>query len=139
MLPLVPYAMLFGALAMAAGLIWLPLGQLVALLAWPFLHWLIVVSSVLAQVPGAYATLPPFSVWWVWGWYLLITLWYLRSVPATSSPMTDPRGWRCIGDRIVINKFHNARDDTAFENCAAQQQWPLPCPGRCLASSAVCP
>ncbi len=92
MLPLVPYAMLFGALAMVAGLLWLPLGQLVALLAWPFLHWLIVVSRVLAHVPGAYTTLPPFSVWWVWGWYLLITLWYLHSVPATSSPMTDPRG-----------------------------------------------
>ncbi len=59
-------------------MLWTPLGQLLALLAWPFLQWLLLVSRLLAHVPGAYTTLPPFSVGWVWGWYVLISLWYLR-------------------------------------------------------------
>ncbi|MDP9313644.1 MAG: hypothetical protein M3R24_22650 [Chloroflexota bacterium] len=61
-----------------------PLGQLLALLALPFLQWLLLVSRLLAHVPGAYTTLPPFSVWWVWGWYLLISVSYLRFLGAQS-------------------------------------------------------
>ncbi|HEX6288585.1 MAG TPA: ComEC/Rec2 family competence protein [Herpetosiphonaceae bacterium] len=77
MLPAVPYAMLTGSIATVAGLLWLPLGQVLALLAWPFLHWLIVVSALLARVPGAYTTLQPFSIWWVWGYYTLIACWQI--------------------------------------------------------------
>jgi competence protein ComEC len=98
MLPLVPYAMLFGAIATAGGMVWLPLGQLLALLAWPFLHWLIVVSHVLAQLPGAYTTLPPFSVWWVCGWYLLILVWYLWSIHPTPSLPAVPSSTRVSGE-----------------------------------------
>ena len=75
-LPAVPYIMLFGSLATAGGMLWLPLGQLMALLAWPFLQWLLVAARWLAAVPGAYTTLPPFAVGWVWGYYaLLLTVW----------------------------------------------------------------
>ncbi len=77
MLPAVPYAMLFGSLATVMGMVWLPGGQLLAFCAWPFLQWLIFVSRLLAHVPGAYTTLPPFSVWCVWGWYLLLIGGYL--------------------------------------------------------------
>ncbi len=84
MLPAVPYAMVFGSLATVGGMLWTPLGQLLALLAWPFLQWLLLVSRVLAHVPGAYTTLPPFSVWWVWSWYLLISVSYLRFLSAQS-------------------------------------------------------
>ncbi len=79
MLPAVPYAMLFGSLATITGMIWLALGQVVALLTWPFLAWLLVAARWLSQVPGAYTTLPPFSVWWVWGYYASLTgLWLWR-------------------------------------------------------------
>lgn len=78
MLPVVPYTMLGGALATLAGMVWLPLGQGLALLAWPFLHWLVLVARVLAQLPGAQLTLPPFSVWWVWGYYGLVSFLWLR-------------------------------------------------------------
>ena len=88
LLPAVPYAMLFGSLAVVGGMLWLPLGQLLAFLAWPFLQWLLTVSRVLAHVPGAYTKLPPFSVWWVWGWYLLITAWYLRFVGVKPAPVS---------------------------------------------------
>jgi competence protein ComEC len=79
MLPAVPYAMLFGSLATITGMMWLALGQVVALLTWPFLAWLLVAARWLSQVPGAYTTLPPFSVWWVWGYYASLTgLWLWR-------------------------------------------------------------
>jgi competence protein ComEC len=77
MLPAVPFAMLFGSLATVGGMLWLPLGQLLALLAWPFLEWLLVVSRWLAAVPGAYTTVPPFAVGWVWGYYALIAAGWL--------------------------------------------------------------
>lgn len=77
MLPAVPYAMLFGSVATVAGMASLPLGQLLALLAWPCLQWLLVVSRWLALVPGAYTTLPPFAVGWVWGYYVLLILGWL--------------------------------------------------------------
>lgn len=93
MLPVVPYAMLFGALATLVGLVWLPLGQILALLAWPFLQWLLTISYWLAQVPGAYITLPPFSSQWVWSYYILVAGWFLWSrrnqiIPVGSSQTT---------------------------------------------------
>jgi competence protein ComEC len=94
MLPAVPYAMLCGSIAMLAGMIWLPLGQLVALLAWPFLHWMIVISALLAQVPGAYTTLPPFAIGWVWGYYIVVSsiwLWTKRSAHPLPTPALDAR------------------------------------------------
>ncbi len=92
MLPVVPYAMLFGSLATVAGMVWLPLGQVVALFAWPFLQWLLVVSRWLSRVPGAYTTLPPFSVWWLWGWYVgMIGLYgWLHKHPHVASDVTPP-------------------------------------------------
>jgi competence protein ComEC len=69
MLPAVPYAMLFGALALLCGIVSLPFGQLAMLLAWPFLQWVLLVVQVLADVPGAYLALPAFGPWWVWGYY----------------------------------------------------------------------
>jgi competence protein ComEC len=82
MLPAVPYAMLFGSIATIGGMIWLPVGQILALLTWPFLAWLLVAAPWLSQVPGAYTTLPPFSVWWVWVYYVALSsswLWRQRA------------------------------------------------------------
>ena len=78
MLPLVPWAMLWGALATTAGLLWLPLGQGMALGSWPFLQWLLTASHTLARLPGAATTFPPFHAAWVWGYYLVIGAWWLR-------------------------------------------------------------
>jgi len=72
MLPAVPYAMLWGSLATLCGMVWLPLGELVALLAWPFLHWLLVTAEWLARVPGAFTNIGSFHVGWVWGYYVLV-------------------------------------------------------------------
>lgn len=91
MLPAVPFAMLFGALATVAGMIWLPLGQVVGLFAWPFLQWLLVCAQWLSLVPGAYTTLPPFSIWWVWGYYAAVFLYFLLSRrPHSSQIVLEP-------------------------------------------------
>jgi competence protein ComEC len=93
-LPAVPYAMLFGALATVGGMIALPLGQLLALLAWPPLEWMLAVTRGLAQVPGAYTTLPSFSVWWVWAFYAVVLvgyLWSRRGQPESPAPAIELR------------------------------------------------
>jgi competence protein ComEC len=73
--------MLFGSIATVAGMLWLPVGQMLALLTWPLLAWLLGAARWLAQVPGAYTTLSPFSVWWVWGYYALVAAWLLWPRP----------------------------------------------------------
>lgn len=78
-LPVVPYAMLCGALATLAGLLWLPLGEALALLVWPLLDWMIRLARLLAGVPGASAMLPPFGAGWVWSYYALVLAgWWWR-------------------------------------------------------------
>lgn len=70
--PAVPPAMFFGAIAAASGLLALPLGQVLALLAWPFTTWLLQGTHLLAGLPWAAVEVPRFGVGWVWGWYALM-------------------------------------------------------------------
>lgn len=70
--PAVPPAMLFGAIAAAIGLLALPLGQVLALLAWPFTTWLLQGTHVLARLSWAAFEIPRFGAGWVWGWYALM-------------------------------------------------------------------
>ncbi|MDQ5854557.1 MAG: ComEC/Rec2 family competence protein, partial [Chloroflexota bacterium] len=85
--PAVPLAMLFGAIGAAAGLLALPLGQILALLAWPFTSWLIQGTHLLAGLPWAAFEVDPFGAAWVWGWYGLVAalggchLWRQRRRP----------------------------------------------------------
>jgi competence protein ComEC len=51
--PVQPAVMVLGGLALVAGLVWLPLGQLVAWLAWPFAAYTLVVARDLAEWPAA--------------------------------------------------------------------------------------
>ena len=51
--PVIPLAMLFGALSVAGGALWMPLGKLIALPGWMCLSWITGVAQVLARVPGA--------------------------------------------------------------------------------------
>ncbi len=78
MLWAVPYAMLFGSLAVVAGMLALPLGQLLALGAWPFLEWLLQAAQFLARLPWAATTVPPIAAGWVWGYYVLIAALFWR-------------------------------------------------------------
>ena len=51
-LPAQTGVMVFGGLALLAGMVWLPLGQIVGGLAWLFLAWTIQVIHLFAAIPG---------------------------------------------------------------------------------------
>lgn len=80
LLPMVPYAMLFGALALLGGLIVLPLGQLMGLLAYAFLAWLTEGARLFAEIPWAQLILPPFPLWMLLAYYGLVgMLWAMNA------------------------------------------------------------
>ena len=81
LVPVVPYTMLLSTIALLGGLIWLPLGQGLALGAWLPLTWLTKGAQLLAQVPGAAVQLPPFPLWLLLGYYAIVVggwMWWRR-------------------------------------------------------------
>ncbi|GAB4201992.1 MAG: ComEC/Rec2 family competence protein [Roseiflexaceae bacterium] len=75
LVPVVPYAMLLGAVALVGGLVWLPLGQWLALAAWLPLAWMTEGARLLAQVPGAAVQLPAFPLWQLLAYYAAAVAW----------------------------------------------------------------
>lgn len=76
--PVVPYAMLFGSLALAGGLLWLPLGQALGALLWLPLTWIAQGVAILSQPRWAAVQIPPLPLWLLLGYYVLIGLWWWR-------------------------------------------------------------
>jgi competence protein ComEC len=72
LVPVVPYAMLFGAISLVGGMLWLPLGQWLALPAYLFLAWLTEGARFFAQLPYASVQIPPFSLWVLLGYYAIV-------------------------------------------------------------------
>lgn len=74
--------MLFGALALAGGLIWLPLGRVLGWIAWLFLSWTIGVVQWTATFPRAEVDLGWVSPTVVIVWYLLLMGgWWVTQLP----------------------------------------------------------
>jgi len=61
-LPAQPPLMMLGGLAVIAGLIWQPIGQLLALVAWPFPAFTVRTVSLFASFPGAAIDLNPVAL-----------------------------------------------------------------------------
>ncbi|MGH2621595.1 MAG: ComEC/Rec2 family competence protein [Anaerolineales bacterium] len=61
-LPAQPLLMMLGGLAVLAGLIWQPIGQLLAFVAWPFAAYTVRAVSLLASIPGAALELDPVAL-----------------------------------------------------------------------------
>lgn len=77
-LPVQPAVMILGGLAVILGSVWLPLGWLPALIAWPAPAFTIRVVSLMARMPAASITLGSVGVLTVSAYYLLlfsVTLW----------------------------------------------------------------
>ncbi len=72
LLPMVPSAMLFGAICLAGGMLWLPLGQWLALPAYLFLAWLTQGAQLFATLPYAAVQLPPFPLWLLLAYYTIV-------------------------------------------------------------------
>lgn len=67
-LPAQPAVMILGGLADSLGMIFLPLGQLAALLAWPFVAYTTRMVELFAGLPGATVSVD-FPFWGVIAWY----------------------------------------------------------------------
>jgi len=94
LLPMVPSAMLFGAIALAGGMAWLPLGQWLALPAYLFLAWLTEGAHWFAKLPYAAVQLPPFPLWLLLGYYAIVVggwLWNatLQGIDRKPEPVTQ--------------------------------------------------
>ena len=73
-LPAQPAVMILGGLAVILGMIWLPLGQLAAYLAWPFVVYTIRAVELMARFPGGVYTLGEVALLWIVLYYALLLL-----------------------------------------------------------------
>ena len=64
-LPAQPAVMIIGGLAVLLSLLWFPLGQIVAWIAWPFVVYTIRVVELFDRLPHGTIFLGDFSVWYV--------------------------------------------------------------------------
>lgn len=70
-LPAQPAVMILGGLAAILGMIFQPLGQLAAFIAWPFVTYTIRAVEFFAGLPGA-AFSVDFPLWAVFAWYIAL-------------------------------------------------------------------
>ena len=114
-LPAQPPLMILGGLAMLAGMIWLPFGQFLAWLAWPFPAFTIRVVDLFAAVPSAALDLGPISFPALLAMYVLlfgVTI-LLRERRPTSSD--NCRVWRSKShvqrDEMIIAALRSSASD----------------------------
>lgn len=63
-LPLIPLTMLIGFLSVVLGFLWVGLGQIVGMVSWILLAYIIFVVQKLSQIPGASFEIKNFD--WIW-------------------------------------------------------------------------
>lgn len=76
-LPFIPITMLFVFLTGALGFVWSPLAMLAGWGAHMLLTYELFMVEHFARVPYAALTVPPFSFWWVMGFYVVFAAIYL--------------------------------------------------------------
>ena len=74
-LPVQPMVMVLGGLAVLLGLAYLPLGQGLGYLAWPFVAYTIRAVEVFARIPGGVLVLGEIALFWVALFYCLLLGW----------------------------------------------------------------
>jgi competence protein ComEC len=86
-LPAQPGLMVTGGLALLAGLVWTPLGQVVGWVAWLFLGWTTGIIELTARIPGASLPLGEVGAGWIVAYYALLAAvtWWARQ-PADKRP-----------------------------------------------------
>ncbi|NOS66853.1 MAG: ComEC/Rec2 family competence protein [Candidatus Peribacteraceae bacterium] len=88
--PAVPYAMLLGTLSLLLGWIWMPLGKIMAAIAWLPLQWITSVAHLLSSLPYASLDLPGLSTFWIVLYYGCMTLWVTTHTGESSSSPSIP-------------------------------------------------
>ena len=71
-LPAQPAVMILGGLAVLLSLVWFPLGQLMAWVAWPFVVYTIRMVEIFDSVPQGTLFLGKFSIWFVILFYVIL-------------------------------------------------------------------
>jgi competence protein ComEC len=71
-LPAQPAVMILGGLAVLLSLVWFPLGQIAAWVAWPFVVYSIRVVELFSSVPHGTIVLGELSIWFVIFFYALL-------------------------------------------------------------------
>jgi competence protein ComEC len=71
-LPVQSLAMILGGLGLLVGMLWLPLGQIVAWACWPLLAYTIRTAELLARIPNTVLNVGQFSQVWVGLYYGLL-------------------------------------------------------------------
>lgn len=92
--PLIPLAMLVGFLATMLGILFFPLGQLIAFPAWGLLHLIITIAERLSMVPGSSIRIASMSLPLLTAYYtlLIIALLDYRRRSITPSPAIQIQG-----------------------------------------------
>lgn len=86
-LPVQPAVMILGGAALLLGLVWLPLGQLAAWLAYPFTAYTLAFVEVFARVPGASLALGEVAPALVLIFYAALFSWtWMSQKPAEARP-----------------------------------------------------
>jgi competence protein ComEC len=83
-LPVQLYIMLFGGVSLLVGLVFVPMAQLIAWIAWLFLAYTTTVVELLARLPNAAIALGRVTLPVIWAYYAGMTAvtWWLRSTDA---------------------------------------------------------
>jgi competence protein ComEC len=79
-LPAQSGVMVAGGLALLAGLVWIPLGQVLGWVAWLFLAWTTGIIELMDKIPGVSLPLKNVSVGWIVGYYAVLAAvtWWLK-------------------------------------------------------------
>ncbi len=71
-IPIVPFAMGFGFVALITGLFFISLGQIVGLFTWLFLSYIIFIAEWFSEVPLVFLEIGDISIFWVLLYYLVL-------------------------------------------------------------------
>ncbi len=80
-LPVQPAVMILGGVAVLLSLVWLPLGAVAALGAWPFVAYTIRLVELFDRLPHGVIVLGDFSFWLVLLFYLALLAWTFARSP----------------------------------------------------------
>lgn len=121
--PAVPYAMLFGTASLLIGWIWIPIGRMVAAIAWLPLQWITGVAHILGSLPFASLDLPGLHAIWIAAYYSLLTSWIVRNNSASRlvAPAVDAN--KQLTQSAPLGRFttHISESSSFRSNAAAQR------------------
>lgn len=91
-LPVQPLVMILGGLSVLLGWVWLPLGQVIAWIAWPFPAYTIKMVELFSRFPNAILTLGRVPLWSIILYFATLLSWTLGR-PRLEKALNALRGW----------------------------------------------